>query len=141
MGAMNYDTEVRKGRPVSAYPSHKFASQHRESSALTVAETGYRGGEPSYMLRDASRDARGLPNVTPGLQKPAERAFNETGSLGFGTQFRMEPVGDQSVAEDAQPYTVDPLAAINYGLSELKETAEAVQQALKEDPSTGTSLT
>lgn len=50
--------------------------------------------------------------------------FNDTGSLGLGTHFRMEPAGDQSVDGDGPPYTVDPLAAINYGLSELKDTIE-----------------
>ena len=45
--ASNYDTDIRKVRPVSAYPSHKYQSQKRESSAMTMADTGYRGGMPS----------------------------------------------------------------------------------------------
>ena len=45
--AVPYDADVRKARPVSAYPSHKYQSQKRESSAMTMAETRYRGGMPS----------------------------------------------------------------------------------------------
>ena len=54
--------------------------------------------------------------------------IGDDGSLGLGTkasQFRIDQIGSESfvsAGEEAKPYTRNPLAAINAGLLELKDS-------------------